>query len=397
MVDAENRKKIKLAYIGAAPAYYFSPFLRKLSAEEDIDLEVYWGSDETLKVYHEKEFDEKIESVSGLIDGYSSYFVKNIFGKGSYQKGFFGLFSLELLVKLYAGRFDFVIVHGWQYLNNILVILLAPIIGYKVILRAETPLNQEINRSGCWQYLRKILLKLIFKNISKFLFIGKENKDFYKYYGVDDSRLHFAPYSVDNEFFRVSNANKSIIRAKIRNSLSIKNNEIVLLFVGKLIHKKRPGILIEAMNTLPENIKLIYVGSGELREQLQTRTHALSLDKRIIFAGYKTQEEIKNIMFASDLFVLPSGDGETWGLVVNEALASGLPVITSDRVGSARDLATDDNGAIFELDNAANLGQVISEFVSLKKLDIFGENSLKLSRIYSPETVVLGIREAITN
>ena len=387
----------RVAYLGAAPAYYFVPFLKKLASVENIDLTVFWGSRETTQKYFEKQFGRIVDESKGLLEGYNYYFLKNLIGKETYQKGFWGLNSFEFFKIFKKEKYDFLIVHGWQYLNNINAIIAAKKNGVKVLLRAETPLNQEAEKSKLKLAIKKPLLKALFRLIDGFLYIGEENRLFYKSYGIEDDRLFFTPYSVDNEKFqkyRLKNLQK---RDKFRTELGISKNDVVYIFVGKLIYKKRPFTLIRAFEKLQkqfDNVKLLIVGSGELEDSLKKYVKQQNI-KNVIFAGYQSQENLPKFLLLSDVFVLPSGVGETWGLAVNEALNFGLPVILSNMVGSAKDLATKNNGFIFKLDDIDDLSNCMKRLIDPKLRKKMSEESLKLVNIYSPENVVKGILKAI--
>jgi glycosyltransferase involved in cell wall biosynthesis len=94
--------------------------------------------------------------------------------------------------------------------------------------------------------------------------------------------------------------------------------------------------------------------------------------------------------------VLPSGDGETWGLVINESLNFGLPLIISDMVGSARDLCTEKNGLIFKYNNLDDLCRCMKFFIREPvKRRLMSQASRELVKMYTPENTALGILDAI--
>src|SRR5205823_8004989 len=126
-----------------------------------------------------------------------------------------------------------------------------------------------------------------------------------------------------------------------RQSLTIRSDDFVVLFSGKVSPRKGPDLLVDALKQFParlrERVCLLVVGDGELRAQLET---AVAYEPRVRahFAGFKNQRELSPYFHASDVLVLPSRHGETWGLVVNEALHHGVPAIVSEAVGCAPDL-----------------------------------------------------------
>lgn len=388
--------RVQLCYIGATPAYYFVPFIKELAKEPAINLEVLWLSDEALKSYHEKDFGLEMKAENGLTDGYRCFFEKNLLGKNTYQKGFWHLNSIGPVLKIFCLKYDFVIVHGWQYITNIMVIIACFFTRTKILMRAETPLNQELNKPIWKKLIRKIIFKFMFHLIDGFLFIGNQNRYFYKYYGVSDKKLFFTPYAVDNQAIGKKIKDATLVQDSLLSKYKLPSDKVIILFVGKLQHKKRPLILVDAFNRMvnKDNCALVIVGSGELEEKIKSEISGID---NVILLGYKTQDEIFEVLSLANIFVLPSGNGETWGLVVNEALNAGLPVILSDRVGSSSDLISNDNGIIFKLDSVNELTSALDHLSTNRNLRAeMGRKSLELLNIYNSTTIVNGILSAIS-
>ena len=124
----------------------------------------------------------------------------------------------------------------------------------------------------------------------------------------------------------------------------------MFLFAGKFQPKKHPDHVITAFKALLEqrsDIHLVMLGDGELRDSLKHFADGAS--SAITFTGFVNQSEIAAYYAAADCLVLPSDSGETWGLVVNEALASGTPAIVSDRVGCQPDLVIEERNRVLLL------------------------------------------------
>ena len=146
---------------------------------------------------------------------------------------------------------------------------------------------------------------------------------------------------------------------------------LVVLFVGKFIAKKRPADIINALAILQQSTTYnqqavaVFVGSGELDHSL--RDLAQHENVCVHFAGFKNQSELPACYAAADVLVLPSDGGETWGLVVNEAMACGLPAIVSDAVGCAPDLIdAGQTGFVFPMGDTAALAKRIEQLANLK-------------------------------
>jgi glycosyltransferase involved in cell wall biosynthesis len=208
----------------------------------------------------------------------------------------------------------------------------------------------------------QLLHRRYFSLCDAFLAIGRANADLYRAAGVPESRIVSAGYCVDNGRFVQAATALAGERASIRRAWSIAHDAVCFAFVGKLEPKKNVLHALEGVRLARDRGKAVHalvVGAGE---QLQAArafcaTHALPAS----FTGFLNQTEISRAYVAADALVLPSGFGETWGLVVNEAMASGLPVIVSDRVGSAHDLVIDgETGFIFSYGDTTALAARIS-------------------------------------
>jgi len=274
--------------------------------------------------------------------------------------------NLDIIRKLYRDKSQIVIVHGWSYVTNWIAIVAARLLGKQVWLRSENPHNQEMMKPSWLRTIKKAFLQFgLFKLVNRFLYIGTQNRDFYLYYGVSREKLIYAPYCVNNDFFL---GQAEAIRGRkedLKTSLGLSNDSIVILYSGKYIIKKRPMDLLKAYSALVnKNTVLIMVGEGYLRQELENYCAENKL-RNAIFTGFVNQSEISKYYGVADIFVLPSGIGETWGLVVNEAMVFGLPVIVSATVGSSVDLVKKgENGFVFREGDIEELTRYLALLVN---------------------------------
>ena len=151
----------------------------------------------------------------------------------------------------------------------------------------------------------------------------------------------------------------------LRRAFGVMDERPMILFVGKLIPKKQPLLLLKAYRRLRERVPcaVLFVGDGELRTEMERYILSnVMTDVRI--SGFLNQTEVPKAYAASDVFVLPSTSGETWGLAVNEAMNFGLPVVVSDVVGCAGDLVRDgENGHVSCADDVDAMRQVLERLV----------------------------------
>ncbi len=391
-----TRKKI--AIIASHPVQYQTPFFKKLAKESWIDLTVYFCWDFGIESTYDKQFGRELKWDIPMLGGYHHVFLKNFSPKPS--SDFWGQINPGIIKKLYVNKYDTVLVYGWNSFTNWLVFLTAFFLKIPIFLQGESPLNQELKKNNFKIHLKKLVLGNLFKTINSFLYIGKENKKFYAYYGVPEKKLFFSPYAVDNE--RFMKAKTEIDKNTARKKINIPAESFVVLFVGKLIEKKRPMDLLCAYELLTANYQLpvipslVFVGDGTLRQSLEDYVKARHL-KNVFFLGFQNQLDLPFCYAAADVFVLPSGLGETWGLVVNEAMCFGLPVLVSDIVGCGPDMVrSKENGFICKVGDIKSLSENILSLVmdsNLKK--IFSRKSEELVKNYSYEKDISGLANAL--
>jgi glycosyltransferase involved in cell wall biosynthesis len=186
---------------------------------------------------------------------------------------------------------------------------------------------------------KRVFYPRLLRAFDAYLAVGQRNEAYYRHYGVPASRIFRSPHCVDNEFFGRSADAARALQGGPRQVLGVPAGAVVFVFAGKLVEKKRPLDFLAALDAVRRDIPDVHgliVGDGPLRPALEA--HRRRHETPCTMAGFLNQKEIAIAYAASDALVLPSTGGETWGLVVNEAMASGVPCIVSDRVGCAPDL-----------------------------------------------------------
>jgi glycosyltransferase involved in cell wall biosynthesis len=172
-----------------------------------------------------------------------------------------------------------------------------------------------------------------------------------------------SPHFVDNERFAGTAGSLRGQREAIRAELGLRPGSTVALFAGKLIHKKRPLDFIRAVavaGAQGSGVQALMVGDGELRAECEKVAQELEVDA--VFAGFLNQSQIPRAYAAADVLVLPSDYGETWGLVVNEAMACSLPAIVSDACGCAPDMIVEgETGFTFPLGDVEQMSNRLRE------------------------------------
>jgi glycosyltransferase involved in cell wall biosynthesis len=264
-------------------------------------------------------------------------------------------------------------------------------------MRCETHLL--LTRSRIKQALRKPVMTLLYRRLcARCLAIGSRNRDFYFSFGVPQRKVFCVPYAVDNEFFAGQSSDCQTQRAAIRNEIGASQLAPLILFASKLTTRKRPQDLLDAYFRLRQRglkANLVFVGSGELDESLRQ----FVLDTQVpdvFFLGFRNQSELPCLFAAADIFVLPSED-EPWGLIINEVMCAGLPVIASDTIGAVPDLVhVGDNGLTFPAGDVERLTDCLATLVEDGVLRrTMGRRSLECIHDWSLDRCVEGISAAL--
>jgi glycosyltransferase involved in cell wall biosynthesis len=214
--------------------------------------------------------------------------------------------------------------------------------------------------------------------------------------GIPSERIVLTPYSVDNDWWIAESA--KVNRRAVRAAWNIPDNTLVILFCAKLQTWKRPHDVLHAF--AQANIKdsfLVFAGDGPLRPKLEAEARSLGVANRVRFLGFVNQTKLPPIYRSCDLFVLPS-EYEPFGVVVNEAMLCGCPVIVSNRVGARLDLVEPGStGFIYPVGDVGALSGLLREMMSSReRLKRMGNKARERMTDWSPRNNVDGIVEAIT-
>jgi len=287
-------------------------------------------------------------------------------------------------------------VEGWRFRTLWSAVAAAHDLRIPVWLRGES--HDLAPESWGRRLVKRATLGWLFRRVDRFLCIGSANRRYYEQRGIPAARLLVAPYCVDNSRFAAAARELAPRRAELRRSWQIAPEAFCVLFCGKLIPKKRPLDLVAAVLLAPRAggrpVHVLVVGDGELAGPMRAALAGPGAPAAT-FAGFLNQSEIPAAFVAADCLVLPSDYGETWGLVVNEALAAGRPAIVSNRCGCAEDLAAPLGPAhVFPCGDTAALA---SSLRSVAATPTLAAALQRLSESHSPqrtvESVVAALRE----
>lgn len=392
-------KQRKLAVIATHPIQYQVPVWRRLSRLQDLEVRVYFGSDFSVRGYLDKGFGVSFSWDVPLTDGYAHTFLsrdERIDG----ADGFFRLRARNLERHLREFRPDCALISAYMPFFWWEAFFTLRKLRIPVLMRAETT-DSALSRGVLKKRIRSMMLGFLYRRCESLLAIGGNARQHFLSHGVPSEQIGWAPYCVDSDLFGGQVERYLPQRAALRRELGFHDGQTVFIYSGKLIPKKDPMILARAIREMAiadrREIGLIVLGDGKLRPEFEESCRS-ALGSRFVFPGFVNQSEMGRYYAAADCLVLPSAWGETWGLVVNEAMQFGVMAIVSDRVGCHPDLVVDgETGHVFPAGNAEMMKKRmlgVKEMSSEDRAAMAHRCRLQVAG-YTVETAVTGIHSAV--
>ncbi len=389
-------RRYRLAVLNSHPIQYFAPLYRRIAESPDIEIMVYYCSRQGLeKGFVDPGFGKEVVWDLPLLEGYPHKFLPNLGGDRG-VRGFFSLINLSIITELWRGKCDAVLIHGHNLATNLLALCAAKITRTRVFMRGETHLL--LHRSPLKRVLRSPLMNILYSLCDVCLYIGTRNRDFYLAHGVPWDKLFFVPYTVDNQSFAARAETASAGREARRVSLGLPPNTPIILYASKLTPRKRPRDLVQAHAELGRRgirAAVLIVGDGEERVSLEREVMSLGLS-HVVFVDFVNQRDLPAYYAMADIYVLPS-ENEPWGLVINEAMCCGVPVIATREVGASVDLIRDgETGYTFETGDIIGLADALARLITDDKLrSVMRDNCVRRMARWSYTESVQGIRDAL--
>lgn len=353
------------------PVQYRAPVWRCIEQIRPGTIHVVYASDCSVKGHDDSGFGQVVTWDEPMLIGYQNT-VLNC-EKGQPLSGWSSLTGAGIVEILDKLKPNFVLLTGLNYRYDWVALWQSKKRNIPVFLRCETQ-DEASSRSRLKGCIRFFCYFLVYKLFAKFLFIGILNRQHYLRHGVSISNLFSSTYATVDRFIQLDLITKYKMRSDCRIRFNITESKFVIGFTGKLIPKKNPEILYKILNYLPEqlvkNSCIYFLGSGELDEKLKqlALSAQITFGVNTIFTGFINQTEMPSHYLAMDILVLPSRkNGETWGLVVNEALQSGCGVVVSDAVGCHKDFNGWERFRVFEEGNAEELSNCVKELAQFTR------------------------------
>lgn len=271
-------------------------------------------------------------------------------------------FSPALFAHLAHTPYDAVIALGWTMPNTFYAWLQRKLTRRPMVLWDESILHPPGN-------IKRRAMPLVKRYVGSFescLGASSAALDYFVAMGAARERVVLFPQVTDNEFFAGETSIWRQQRQTLKEALGIRTKQVIL-FVGRFIRVKGLPTLLEAFEQVAlENadVSLLLVGQGPMQTQLEAQRATLAARDRIVIHPFAAQQDLPKFYALADLFVLPSFS-ETFGVVINEAMASGLPIVTTTRVGAVADLVREgENGRVVPAGDTNALAQALVQILN---------------------------------
>jgi glycosyltransferase involved in cell wall biosynthesis len=333
-VENEQVKRPHVIYWNNIPAPYNVERFNAVAARGHLNFEVW---------FNERTHAERSWDVAESDWQFRSRYLPAVTVAGqrlSLPSPLFGRELPDLLVSLYA---EPSFLFGW---------VLARQRGVRTAFWSEVTFDRWVVR----RRLKEALKRQIFPRVDGIITVGRDGRRFARRYGAPDARIHYAAHVVDVDHFAKGWAAALPERDRVRDQLGLRG--VTFINVGRLWWGKGLDTLIDAFGTLQRRlegeISLLLVGDGPEEAHLRQRCLAEGL-RNVIFVGFKQKPDLPTYYTAADIFIFPTL-GDPYGLVVDEAMACSLPVISSSAAGEIADRVEDGvNGFIVPPGNGAAL------------------------------------------
>ncbi|HEV7763710.1 MAG TPA: glycosyltransferase family 4 protein [Thermoanaerobaculia bacterium] len=383
----------RVALIASHVIQYQAPFFRLLAAEPDLDLDVIFCSTDGAKVYRDEEMQTTFRWDLDLLSGYRHRFLRN-FGFG---EGYTRLINPGIVPTLLLGKYDAIVFFlGWGTITSLLGIAAARMRGTPILMFGDSSYPPPENTFA--SKVRAGVMRAIFRLTDRFLVSGVLNADYYRHYGIDEKRFHLVPWAIDNARFEEGSRFEEGEREAMRARFGIRDDQMAIVFSGKFLPRKDPMTLLRAVDGMHhrDRTAVIFLGNGELSDEMQRFARERNL--AVHFAGFVNQTELPKYYAMADVFVLPSLD-DPRATVVNEAMASGLPIVITDRCGPMGDIVQHgDNGYVFAPGDVATLAQHLDSLAGDPELRArMAQRSREIISTWDYARGVIGVKEALAS
>lgn len=389
--SADVRRAVRLLICATHPIQYHAPLFRRLARNSAFETLVAFAHRPTA-VEQGEGFGIEFNWDVDLTNGYRHVWLGNHATSPSVAR-FWGCNAPEIDEITHQYRPDALLVMGWNSRYYIQALRAARRAGVPVLVRGDSHLGSG---AAGTRLIKELLYRWAVRQFDVCLAVGQRSAEYFRYYGA--RRIVPCPHFVDNEWFasEARGARAQVERGELRRRWGCGERSVVFLLAGKIDSNKRPLDALEALRLCRlenKTAELLVVGEGPLRQAMAMTAEQAGLP--IHFAGFVNQSLMPQVYAASDVLLLPSGR-ETWGLVANEAMACGVPVIASDRAGCVPDLMDGGAGLVYRCGDVRALARLMVQIAgSSERLDMLSRRAQAIIGRFTPERAEYGVLEGV--
>lgn len=387
--------KYKVLIIASHPVQYSAPLFRLMAKHPQLDIQVAYCSLQGVESSFDSGFGVEVAWDIPLLDGYPWIHIENNSPKPGLGM-FFGLLNLGLWKLITTEKFDAVIVYaGYSYASFWIAAGAAKLTGKKFLFSTDASKIEPRDKKIWKTWVKKLLLPFIFNIADSVIVSSTLGKQTVNSLGIPEERITLTPFCVDNNWW-ISQASQVDVKT-MRGQWNIPEQASILLFCAKLQPWKRPQDVLKAFGQANiQDSYLIFAGDGTLRSELETESESLGIKDKVKFLGFVNQSQLPSIYSSADLFILPS-EYEPFGVVVNEAMLCGCPVIVSDQVGAGYDLVqSGENGFVYPCGDINALAKILKEVLpDHHRLQKMGAATTERMQSWSPKENIEAIIQAL--
>ncbi len=362
-------------------APYRIPVFNALARLPEIDLHVIFLAETDSAQWKWRVYKEEIQFSYEVLRSWRGRVAGNTF-----------LFNWGVSAALKRFLPDSIVFGGYNYLASWKGLLWARSHGVPALLWAESNVNDRRSRNPIVEFLKSTFIRAC----RAFVVPGRSSHNYLSGYGVAVSDIFTAPNAVDNNLFAAGAEAARKDERRFRDCLNLPDR--YLLFVGRFVREKGIFDLLDGYALLPaekqDEVGIVFVGDGPERAELARRVANLCKGE-IRIVGFAQRDQLAIYYGLADVFIFPT-HSDPWGLVVNEAMACGLPILATAVAGCVADLVSHgDNGLVVTARDVSGMAKAIAAMLDMGRLQQMGASSQSRIKAFSSLAWAEGVRAAV--
>jgi glycosyltransferase involved in cell wall biosynthesis len=389
--------RYRVLLVCSHPVQYAAPVFRQMSQDPRLEILVAYCSLQGAEPGVDPGFGVEVVWDIPLLEGYPWVLVPNKSPRPGIEK-FLGLVNPGLWKLVRTGGFDAVVSYtGYAYASFWITTAAAKVSGTPLLFGtdATTLLPRDGKRWKLW--VKRFLLPAVFRLADTAIAPSTATKEMIHKLGIPEDQVVLTPFTVDNDWWTKHAAR--VDRDCVRGEWGVPPDAPVVLFCGKLQPWKRPQDVLRAFAKLEvSGAHLVFAGEGPMRGPLESEARDLGVMERVRFLGFINQSQLPGVYRAADLFILAS-EYEPFGVVVNEAMLCGCPVVVSDCVGARYDLVRHgETGFVYPCGDVDALSKILDDVLTnSRRLQRIREAARARMETWSPRETVQATLIAVEN